>query len=297
MGKVLLTMHHRMRRRVLSLPLLVVVVFTATGCPPQPPALQGPAEADRPTLREAADRFNANIARLDRLWATTVVELRWKEKDGKKRFEQGDGNLVMRLPNDVAFSVGKLGNVMLWAGADAERYWLFDLTGDQRTVFFGRHDKAERGEARDLGLPVRPRDLPQLLAVTPIKVDDARAAEHVGWQDGAYVIDLPTTHARLYLRPDTYLPTRVELIDVDGKVWLVCRLSKHERVELVKAPPGAWPRVATRVEADVVGQDAKMTLFLADMTNDPDRIHDRAFDMDTLIKALKVDRQVNLDEK
>ena len=79
---------------------------------------------DRPPVmlpyRKLIERYNRNLARLDRLWASTTIELEWRE-EGKKHFErvQGEGHLIIMLPDRVrsrdpmlALSVEKVGNTL-----------------------------------------------------------------------------------------------------------------------------------------------------------------------------------------
>ena len=105
------------------------MLITLTGCTPERVKVRT-RDIDPSDVRGLLLKHNANLAGLDRLWARSVVEIQWRTADKKERFEQGDGNVVIVLPSKLALSVGKLGNTLLWAGGDAERYWLFDLKGD-----------------------------------------------------------------------------------------------------------------------------------------------------------------------
>src|SRR5262249_54442096 len=153
----------------LSFVLLVASLTCLTGCPtpptrePKSVAPPGPA----PAYADLAARYNANIAGLDRLWSRAVVELNWRDDRGKKRFEQGDGNLITGLPDRVALSIGKLGNTLFWAGGDAQRYWLFDLQGD-KVAYVGRHAYIGSPCTLESPLAVQPRDLVRLLGIWPV---------------------------------------------------------------------------------------------------------------------------------
>ena len=94
-----------------------------------PPSLVPPAieTGEVPTYQELVERYNANAARVERLWARTNVEMRWRTDRGKARRESGDGRLVFRRPLDTAMTVEVLGDTKLWAGSDASGFWVFDL--------------------------------------------------------------------------------------------------------------------------------------------------------------------------
>src|SRR5690606_20224884 len=113
------------------------------------------------------ERYNANLQRLERVWSRATVELRWRE-DGKRRLEQGEGHLILALPDRLAMSIGKLGGVSLWAGADKDHYWLFNLLdANDKHVHVGMHALARVGDQRG-PLPFRPIDLPRLLGLVTL---------------------------------------------------------------------------------------------------------------------------------
>ncbi len=99
------------------------------GCPPRHQAatqVVAPPPEVMPTYGQVVERYNANAGRIDRLWCHAEADITWRQHD-KTHYEQGDGVLMVVLPDRTSFSLGKLGNTLLWAGADAQKYWLFDL--------------------------------------------------------------------------------------------------------------------------------------------------------------------------
>src|SRR5690606_7570193 len=121
---------------------LAGVMLLVSGCqkpkgPIVPPNLLPPPvqnQASLPTYSELIDRYNARLEGLGRVWASTDVEMRWRDAKGKERFEKGDGKFLYvrtdadaATPDNVAVTVEKLGKTLLWAGSDADRFWLFDL--------------------------------------------------------------------------------------------------------------------------------------------------------------------------
>lgn len=251
-----------------------------------------PPPAVLPSFVEIVQRYNANLERVDRLWARAVVELEWREK-GKRRFEQGEGHLIMVLPDRVALTIGKLGQDGFWAGCDAERYWLFDLRGE-RVVHVGKHAWADKPCVRSLGLPVMPMELPRLLGLTTIDPEHEPVAPAVEWIHGSLVIEPVGHSSRLFLDPVTARPVRIDLLDETGHSRVTCRLTQYEPMPVAGAAPGAYPHIATRAVITITGaglqeRSGKATLHLADPTDgrEEDRIREKAFDFDALIKAHK----------
>ena len=276
---------------------LGVAMLALPGCPPRPPVDAGGAKlTPPPEYADLVKRYNANIDGASRLWSRGVIEMTWRDGE-KKRFEQGDGNLVAIAPDKIALSIGKLGNTLLWAGCDGERYWLFDMNGDKKAMV-GRHENVGKPCARPLPAPVHPRDMVRLLGVTPIDPAKAPPAPAVEWHEGKLLIEPPGTGTRLLLDATTALPVRIDLTDDRGRSRVICVLSKHEPMQVEGKDEASGPKVARRFEVTVPGREGGATLFLSDLSDgsDGDRIKDRLFDFDALTKALKPAKVEVLDE-
>lgn len=282
-----LTIHHAA--------LWTVILLNIAGCvaPQERPAQPPP---NLPAYHELAARHNANLDRIDRLWARAVVELHWQDRKGK-HFEQGDGNLMVILSDRVALSVGKLGNAMLWAGCDDTRYWLFDLR-DEPLVYVGSHAAAYHRDPLDLPIQVRPLDLVQLTGLVPIPPSPPGVTPKVDWNNGCYLIKPPGQQRRLWLDPQTARPKRIELLTPAGQSRVICRLSRWERMTIAGTPPGGFPWVATRMQMQLTDdEDATVTLFLSEPSDgrENNRIKFKAFNLDHLVKVFKPRRYVDLD--
>jgi hypothetical protein len=278
--------------------VLLAMLVTLTGCPPE---LRKVAFRNvyPPNARGLLWKYNANLAGLDRLWARSVVEIQWRTADKKERFEQGDGNVVMVLPSKLALSVGKLGNTLLWAGGDTERYWLFDLKGDG-LAYVGAHrnvSKPRTDDAPTLPLPVQPADLIRLLGVMPLpdkSVDEsAMVLEH-----DEYLVFMPDGRTKVYVDSSTALPRKIELLDGNGTPVVASFLTEPIRVELAGKPPGAWPTINSRVVITVASRPGRMTLHLSDVSDgrEEERIQDRVFDFEKLKALLKPAVVTDLDQ-
>ena len=283
-------------------PWLAVIIACITGCQPKEDWAQPPKHT--PSVSELLATHNANTSRIQRLWARAVVELRWRDDDGK-HFEQGEGNLLAVLPDRIALSIGKLGHTMFWIGCDPQMYWLFDLR-DQRVLYIGRHQLAAKSRPDALPLPISPRDLIRLLGVLPIAPDTVTTpvpqwTAHTPTEAG-YIITTHPTHpleqpTSYLLDPRTARPIRIQLIDQQNNRTITALLSRWERMTLNGVPPGGHPSVSTRIKINDPNHDGTATLFLADVSDgvEDNRIKPKAFDLERLIKALKPERIVDLD--
>lgn len=281
----------------------LAAVHVLAGCHAGPSrAPVGPMSVTFLDYGEVARRHNARLAGVERLWARAVVEMRWTEPDGKRRYEQGDGNLIARLPDDLALGIGKLGNTRLWLGANGARYWLLDLSGDQRVAYVGEANAGVSGVQAGPGagpLPVRPDAIVGLLGIGRLDPADDAVAARV---DGRIVATLPAVmdEAQGAVRPARELGfdaegrlDRITVIDREGQAILQVTLEQFKPMPLTGKAPGAWPDVARRMRL-VVGpqteEPARIDLNLEDLTDNPDKFKDAQFDLGRLVDALQIDR-------
>ncbi|MFP4145352.1 MAG: hypothetical protein ACOCTI_06900 [Phycisphaeraceae bacterium] len=290
-----------MRTQLAVVGLLAAAVLA--GCAPT--RIAGPGrlpEVDRPagpvpSYREIAERYNANLSGLDRLWATSVTSLRWVDEEGDRQFEQGEGNFIFVQPRNVALTIGKLGEPKLWGGSSETHYWLFELLGDPETAWIGRHRYIGRPCARELPIPVNPTRVPYLLGLLPLEqeIDDPPEVEVYR---GYYVLYYRQDQLRMVLDPETYRPVRVDLTNEAGESVVISRLYDPEGVDMLGIPAAAGPKVASRAEIFVPGEEAQMKLFLSNLTDgrEEGKINEAAFNLDRLIRAYEPERLILLDE-
>jgi len=269
-----------------------IFLLVLASCQTPPTTVQQPKHL--PTYQELATRYNRNLQRIDRLWARAVVELRWHDEQGK-HFEQGDGHLIIVLPDQLALSIGKLGNTLFWAGCNPQEYWWFDLQ-DQPALYFGFHANHALHTSEQLPLSVQPIDLIRLLGILPLAPNPPTPPQVV-WADGGYLIQPPNTGSRLLIDPQTTHPTRIELLDPSGEVALVSHLSRWQRMDIKGVPPGGLPFVATRFEMSLVDEYGSMTVFLSDPTDGQtgNQIKGSLFDLEYLRGVFKPIQEIDLD--
>lgn len=279
---------------VLAMCAVALGLGLAVGC--AGPQRAGELPAEVPSYRELAERYNANLAKMDQLWTSSVVAIRWVDEDGKKQFEQGEGHFIFVPPKRVALTVGKLGDVLLWAGADEQRYWLFDL-GEAGKAYVGKHENVGKACSEPLPLPVLPGNVPYLLGLLPLDLEQASVAPPVEVLNGQYLIEPPGLRLRMLLDPKTALPSRVDLVGDTGNSVLIAQLSNYETMEAEGLPPGQAAKIARRAMLTAVGQDASLSLTFSDATDGKrfDKINPKAFDFDVLLKAHRPSEVVVLD--
>ncbi len=279
--------------KIRSVPFFVFLCFFVTiifGCTPgpivpddlNPAAVQTPV-AEVPDYEALVGRYNANAATLERVWARTKVELRWRDAKNRSRRESGDGRLIFERPLNTAWTVEVLGDLKLWAGSDVNGFWVFDLL-----------DEREYGRplAQPLPVPVQPEAVPYLLGLMPIDASRRPSAPEVELFNGYFVIEPPGLNLRLMLDPATARPVRIDLTDPAGASALTCILTGE-----VAVTNDAQARVFLPEKAELYpqGDESRMTVRFLNATSNADKIKRKWFDFEGLAKALKPEVLVDLN--
>lgn len=252
-----------------------------------PPAIDT-APAEVPDYAALVQRYNQNAAALDRVWARTKVEMRWRDEKDRKRRESGDGRLIFERPLNTAWTVEVLGDVKLWAGSNVNGFWVFDRLDDGR-AYYGSYGKPL---ARPLPLPVQPEAVPYLLGLVPIDPDRRPQPPEVELFNGYFVIEPPTLNLRLMLDPATARPVRIDLTGPDGVSALSCILTGEVEVSSDEGPTAYLPGKA---ELYPQGDESRMTVTFKHATTNADKIKRKWFDFPGLVEAMKPDAVVDLN--
>ena len=287
------------RRGRLSCAMLLLALLVLTGCPPRDDGLiidpppQPPPEV-MPTYSQLAAAQSARLASLERVWARAKVHLRWVEED-KRRSERGEARLLLKLDEPgLGLSIGSAFGDMMWAGYDAERFWLFDLENDKAWV-------GEAGSGRVLlisgmPLPLDPDLTPLLLGFAPL--DPGPVPPKVTWDHGMFRVDRPERNTRQWFYRDSLLPAKVELIDSEGRALVTCVLSDYGPFRGERAVAAGKPqvRVPQTVGVAVERRDVGITLMLSGFSESKRRFKDRAFEFESLVEIHEPNEVVNLAE-
>jgi hypothetical protein len=260
------------------------------------------------TYTELASRYNAAIEPFDSLWSRADVEIEWieLESDGDRRFrsESGNGKFIMRraeIPADVhetAMTVEKLGKIYLWAGSNRDGYYLFDrVDSDNKTLYTGTYLGLAEGRAKAFPLPIQPGMVPALLGLTPLQETSTLGREPTIDRYGdQYMLDDPARGVRMLIDPDTFRPSRVDLVNREGYSILTAKLSGRLVVDGETLADGTPLLLCEKAEIYVAGYETRFTLDFGSATTSTRRVRDQMFDIDALSKVLKPDQVIDLDQ-
>lgn len=275
----------------------LVAVACRSGGPSDAPVSRDPV----PTVGQIAGVWNARVARLDRLWARTVVTMRYLDAEGEPRSAQGEGHLQRLDWYKVALSVGKLGETFFWFGGDRDRFWFFDLaSGEMRRVVFGTHERLTRDKGQLLSIPVPPRQYMRFagLSAFPTRIDGAtvrrvrKGVLEVSFQDRSgdwvYEIEESTMH-----------PLSITAVDAEGEPEVRSALSDYKTVQLENPGSGIF-QAPSRIVIEHVPSETSITLAIDGQMIDGRRSNKPragAFDFEALVEALgPIDDAIDLDE-
>lgn len=248
-----------------------------------------------PAWAELREAYNDRADKLDRLWAQTVVRVRTIDDQGRRREDQGEGYLQIIRPDRVSLSLGKLVDRMyFFLGSNEEWYWWLDtLDRDEQFAIVGRHELASREKAAELGVPVHPLDLLELIGITPLPQE---GPEPVWSADGRLEVALPGRWGtrRLLIDPLEMRPLAIELRSEDGALAARAELDSYTTVR--SDGPGANPSIPRRIFIDLPQIDAEVTLDVSRPQSVRSRPRDIAFDLDELLDRQRIERIRLLDE-
>lgn len=272
--------------------LALCVVNGPLGCTTQ--RHEGPRIPDvpPPTAQAVESAYNARVAGLGRVWAWVVVRFQTRDRDGHEVDEQGEGHLQLVQPRNLYLTIGKLYEPAFELGSNDTRYWWIDIRNKSARI--GAHDRATPTAVARAGLPVQPSDLPELLGITPLKIETPPR-----WSDDGRTVEVsvPGRWGGRVLRLDPLRlePVEIELLDRDGGSLAVAKLTEYEGV-IVGGDVSAVARMAARVFVDVPSTSTQVTLWIREPENRGARIKPRAFDFEALSREYGVKSLVPIDE-
>ncbi len=281
-----------------KLSTLLVLAVMLSACKVSPQSAP-PSDLEAPSYAELARSHNQRIAQLTRVQARGVIEIAWTDESGVRRFRQGDVDLYLHLPRRTALRVSKLGNVYMWLGSDADRYWLFDLV-DEPTLYTGRH----AGSDRDTLQTVKPLVLLDLIGMGAMQeFDEANdtAPPQVTYNSATdtWVAESPGEGGpmRIFFDRTTLLPKHVETLSANGEVayYSDIYMSRYRSVPVPNVSAAALPRMATLVDIFSAGPNAEaqgeVKLGLDTPTGRIDeRAFERVFDFSRLRRSMRPER-------
>ena len=277
------------RLAVLALPAaLAGCTATGSGGPDAPPG-----HADRAPAVGATDFVQAQRRRvegLERFASRGSAELRWKDAQGD-HFEQAQVELAwLDHGQRLALRADKVGERLVWVGADASRWWIFEPKAEPSSLLVGpRGTVPPRSPVPFAG----PESVMELLAATPwpdeatLAAADQPGVQWLSWRRVTPVGGWAATRVRV--RQPGSLPDRVELLAADGAVLAASSLSRPLSLQVSGLPPGAWPDVPGTVRLEM-GADASWEVFWDAPGTAPERLKERLFDLEALRSVMRPQR-------
>lgn len=289
--------------RLAAAALLCCGVLLLPGCksPQANPPLQQ-VRRPAPKFEEVAASVNTRVKDLQRVWARAVTSFTYTDADGTKRTEQGEGFFQLLQPSRFALDIGKVGEVIVWAGCDDKRYWLI-RRGDEKSATVGRHDGVGADRLLQEGMPATPLNLIDLAGVTGVApIKPGTKAPAVGWtMDGFWTLEEPRPYGTLYreIDPRTGEPRTVAMRS-GGRDRVASELKNHVFMEL--ANTSDWPRMPTRITITDVATGNTITIGLEGMSDGirgrskgNERLKPAVFDFEGLCRAFGVERIEDVD--
>ncbi len=279
-----------------------------------------------PSYAQVAAAQNERIALVKRYWVSHTFRLEWEE-DGETRVESGEGNLVFIPPNQVALTLSKLGEILFWAGCDAERYWLFVGGGDSE-AYIARNENAFHPRCEALPLPIHPHDLIELMGLMPFPTEVTNFTELPGvsvdlqrdiaeslidpfdvqWVYDAdrtlwsFTLEGNTAMRRIFIDSDTLLPLRVELLAPNGvtgelDLLVASDLTKYVQLEVRNLGVSTEPLVPGRMWVAFASGEASLRITAPEPRDETYRgpIKSKLFDFNTVKGSLRPRNIVVLD--
>ncbi len=281
--------------RLISAAIAAAFTVFSGCCTTAPQARDAPTpipDTPPPAYTQIVARYNARVARLERLWTPIAVRLRGTNDRGETFDESTEGYLLFVRPRNVSLSILKIGEEYFRLGSNPTDFWWFDMTGDTSVALRGTHDRADPAAIRRFGVPVHPLDLVELLAITPL---DPQARADVTWADGRTVrVTLPGRSGprRLLLDAESLEPREAAVLGRDGTPTITAALSEYVAAEVLDQR-AARPRLASLVEVRFAGNDLTCRLQLTQPENR--EINPANFDYAGLKARFRIKTEVSLD--
>ena len=282
--------------------LAIVALEALAGCGANhkaPPARPDPP----PQYAEIAAAYNARVAPMTQLWARSVVRVWYPDEQGEEQSSQVEGHFVFEPPDRLYLTFNKVSETYAVLGSSAEQYWWLEL-GEKHRAWIGRHDRVTDERAREVGLPVHPLDLLELLGVLPLP-ETPSEPPGVAWSPDGRRIEVMVAvrrrpeggaagrRIRLALEQESLLPTRIELLDDHDEALMSADLESYEPV---KVRGGTGPLIATRFIATLEGGRKRFRLWLYDPERRAPPVGPKVYDWAWLQRTYRIEEVESLDE-
>ena len=229
-------------------------------------------------------------ALLRTLKSSGTIELR-EETEGGTTFE----DCALELWRDggrFALRLRKLGERFLWVGSNGEEWWLFELASDPvRLMIVPAGNDGGPSIPSDL-LILGPEQLLQMAGLEGLDPDPASCTTSM--EDGHVRLaftdrSAPEGWSRVawFMKPDTFLPSRIQVLDGTGGIRFEARLSGYEPIRARDQPIGSWPQFARKVRINDGAGAIDVRLFFNGPVASNAGFREAIFDLDSLMKTFR----------
>jgi len=256
---------------------------------PEAPSQRGvrhvTVQAIEPVVRAQALRME-RLAHLHRLGTASLT---WTDDEGEAHREpQLELTLFHRRPYDTAAEFRKFGvGTIIWLGADAEGWWVFDLRpGMPRTLLGDVHRKAAGGES-PAGAMIPPAAIAALFGLVALPEEPSQWRQLA---NGDLVARLEDAESRtlVYLDGTTQMPRRVEVAPRGARHRLIATLAEDRYIDVAGVAPFDRPFFPHRIL--IVRDDEAFRLDVrldAPESTPPDSRWSRLFDVTGLMERFR----------
>lgn len=267
------------------------------------PAVPAP-RAKAPEYKTIAEAYNTRVAPLEKIWSTATIRIWYPDDQGEEQTDQVEAHFQYIRPTDLLLTFEKVGETYAALGCNEQQYWWIDKKQD-RKAYVGTHARATAERIAELGLPVHPLDLIEVMGITPIPTTwnayGPGETPQVRMSDDGQSVIVTTLGRngprRLWLNPVTLVPSRIELLGAGGKVLVSADLRDFQTVQARPDPEGPVlsGSMPTRVLTSVDRGRVRVRMTLYDPQVGGTRPKPAAFDFQNLVKSLNVSEIEDMD--
>lgn len=282
---------------VLQACAVTAVIALAGGCRKNGPQ-GGPFTLDAPpSYGELAERHNQRVALLDTLYADGVIELKWRDEQGRHA-EQGDLDLWLRMPDCTAMQVSKMGERFFWLGSNQEASWMFDFRASDAPIA-AIHPPHAMLAADDAVVSVSLTDLLEMMGLAPIPLTPPSDAPAIQYdkRTRAWVMHAQGSAGplRMYYDGRRLLPVRIELINADAAdaedssvlLFSTLYLERYEYVSIAGRSPDQFPLVPTLIDLERADGEGMLKIAVNKPVVKDDSFREDYFNLDWLLAAFQ----------
>ena len=260
--------------------------------------------AKAPEYKTIAEAYNTRVAPLEKIWSTATIRIWYPDDQGEEQTDQVEAHFQYIRPSDLLLTFEKVGETYAALGCNEQQYWWIDKKQD-RKAYVGTHAQATAERIAELGLPVHPLDLIEVMGITPIPTTwnayGPGETPQVRMSDDGQSVIVTTLGRngprRLWLNPVTLVPSRIELLGAGGKVLVSADLRDFQTVQVRPDPEGPVlsGSMPTRVLTSVDRGRVRVRMTLYDPQVGGSRPKPAAFDFQNLVKSLNVGEIEDMD--